>query len=109
MAKIKIRKKQKQTSRFDLEQSALLQQLVELAEKLGYGVRMEEGQFQGGSCRIREDRLLIVNKKLTPDIKVKIVATELSRLDLEDIFIVPALRAVIDVHRIEPETASLPE
>ena len=105
----KIRKKKKQPSRFDLEQSALLQQLVELAEKLGYGVRMEEGQFQGGSCRMREDRLLIVNRKLPPDSKVKIVAAALSRMDLEDVFIVPALRAVIDMHRIEPETASLPE
>jgi hypothetical protein len=105
MAKFRPRKK-KQPTKHDLEQMALLQQLVELAENLGFQVRMEEGQFQGGICRVREDRQMIVNKKIQPEHKVRLVAAELSRENLDDIFIVPALREIIEANRVSEETTS---
>ena len=43
--------------------------------------------------------ILIVNRALTNHQKIRVIARELSSFDLEGIFIVPALRRIIDSHQ----------
>lgn len=75
-----------------------------LAEKLGYTIRYEKGDFRGDACRIKADKVIIINR-LTP---IKHQNYAFSRIfaheDLSQLSILPVLRDMI-----EEVAAELPE
>jgi len=73
----------------------ILQELENICCKLGLNLRYEVGDFIGGLCRIDEEQLIIINKKLPIDKKIKLIAKEISTLNFEDIFILPAVKEII--------------
>ncbi len=73
----------------------ILQELENIGSKLGVTVRYDKGDFVGGFCRIDDGKFIIVNKKLTIIKKISIIANELSKLDIENIFILPKLKEII--------------
>ena len=73
----------------------ILQELENICCKLGLTLRYEEGDFIGGLCRIDDEKLIIINKKLPIDKKIKLIAQEISTLNFEDIFILPAVKEII--------------
>jgi len=79
-----------------MQEDILLQQLESLLQDLSINLRYEKGDFQGGLCRVNGQKIFIINKKLPDERKIEIVAQELSRLDLDNVFIVPAVRKLID-------------
>jgi hypothetical protein len=82
---------------------AILTELIELAEQIGYRIRYERGDFNGGYCLLKEQRLIIVNKKFEPKRKITILAKTLSEIGIENIYIKPALREVIEEEVIKNE------
>ena len=44
---------------------------------------------------------MIVNSKFTSEQKIRIIARELCQLDLDQVFIIPAIREIIDEAREE--------
>jgi predicted transcriptional regulator len=79
-----------------MKDEQLLEMIEKLAEDLSIKVRYERGDFVGGLCRVDEEQVLIVHRDLSPGRKVQVIARELSRLDLDDVYVVPALRKVIE-------------
>ena len=79
-----------------------LSQLENIVSQLGIHLRYEKGDFQGGICRIGEERVLIVNRALQPQQKIAIIAAELAQIDLAGVFIVPAIRELIEVNANAP-------
>lgn len=80
-----------------MDQEDILQQLQELAEKLSIEVRFEKGDFEGGLYRYKDDEKIVLNNNLSTETKIKIMAKELkSRLDFEHLYLVPAIREVIE-------------
>jgi len=73
----------------------ILQELENICCKLGLNLRYEVGDFIGGLCRIDDEQLIIINKKLAIDKKIKLIAKEISTLNFEDIFILPAVKEII--------------
>lgn len=73
----------------------ILQELENICCKLGLNLRYEVGDFIGGLCRIDEEKLIIINKKLPINRKIKLIAQEISTLNFEDIFILPAVKEII--------------
>ena len=73
----------------------ILQELENICCKLGLNLRYEVGDFIGGLCRIDEEKLIIINKKLPINRKIKLIAKEISTLNFEDIFILPAVKEII--------------
>ena len=67
-----------------------------LAEKLGLRIIKGKGDFQGGPCIIKDEKVIVVNKIKPIEQKLKILASCFSEIDLNGIFIVPALRAYIE-------------
>ena len=67
-----------------------------LAEKLGLRVIKGKGDFQGGSCIIKDEKVIVVNKNKPIEQKLKILASCFNKIDLNGIYIVPALRAYIE-------------
>lgn len=87
----------------------LVEELKQLAEQLGVTVRQEIGNFNGGYCVLHEKKLIVVNKKLTSNIKAAVLAQSLSHFALDEVYIKPALRDYIEdqVHRMKRANGTL--
>ncbi len=77
------------------------QDLKELAEKLGVTVSEQNLRSTGikvksGLCKVKGKDILIIDKKIAFQDKNEILASCLSKLPHEDIFMVPALREFLD-------------
>ena len=84
-----------------IKNEMLLQELEALCTKLDISIRYEKGDFAGGLCRIKDKRAIIINKNLSIDQKVKIIASELAKLETDDIFILPAIRELFQQNVFE--------
>ena len=74
----------------------LLSGLEKLVADLGVKLRYEKGDFSGGYCVLKDDPMIIIQKRLDDDLKIRILARELAQADLEHLYIVPALREIIE-------------
>jgi len=55
-----------------------LDQLKKRAAELGLRVRVEPGNFKSGSCLLEEQRMIIINRRLTLEERVRTLSQELS-------------------------------
>ncbi|MCG3120374.1 MAG: hypothetical protein ALAOOOJD_03059 [bacterium] len=78
-----------------MKEDEILSGLEKLVESLSIQLRYEKGDFAGGYCVLKDQRMMIVNSALTPAMRIKVLAHELAAMPLDDIFIMPALREVI--------------
>ncbi len=74
----------------------ILQSFETLIHNLSIDLRYEKGDFTGGLCKVGNKEVLIVNNKLPIEGKINVMARELNRLNLEQIYIRPALRNIIE-------------
>jgi hypothetical protein len=84
-----------------MNEEVLLNQLEELAEKLGILVRheninIEESSSTGGLCRIKGKYVLILNSKVTVKEKNQVMIKALQQFDLSDIYIKPVIRELLE-------------
>jgi hypothetical protein len=80
----------------DPEVKQTLAELEEVVEKLGYKVRYDKGNFVGGHCVVKELKLFVVNSRTEPEKRVSIIARNLKQFDLNDIYIKPQIRELIE-------------
>ncbi|OGU29413.1 MAG: hypothetical protein A2X67_10255 [Ignavibacteria bacterium GWA2_55_11] len=74
----------------------LLRELEELASRSGIGIRFEKGDFDGGYCILKEERLIVVNKKLAPARKASVVAQAIAEVGVDEVYLKPAVREFIE-------------
>ena len=75
----------------------LLQEFEALAERLDIQISREDLEGRpGGFCVIRGERRFILDRSLDVATQVEIFAREFARLPLDDVYIVPRLRDIID-------------
>ena len=84
-----------------LKEVFILNQLEELAEKLGIAVRyenvnVEESAGTGGLCRIKGQYVLIVHSHTTSKEKIQIITAALKGFDLGDIYLKPVIRELLE-------------
>jgi len=84
-----------------MNEEVLLNQLEELAGKLGILVRdeninIEESSSTGGLCRIEGKYVLILNSKVTVKEKNQVMIKALQQFDLSDIYIKPVIRELLE-------------
>jgi hypothetical protein len=78
------------------EFESLLQELKQIAQEMGAKVRFERGDFKGGYCILKEDRTIVINKLSTFQRKVIILTTALKELGVNDIYLPPKIREIIE-------------
>lgn len=91
-------------------EALVLQQLEKLADQLGVKVLYEnldrqEVVAKSGSCMLRGQLVTIMDHRLTPDERIQVLADCLSRFDLSTIYLVPAVRELIEARRAAPHAA----
>ena len=74
----------------------LFEELKALASELGIKLRFEHGDFEGGYCLLREEKMLVLNRRQTVPKKIRTLALGLTEYGIEGTFIRPALREAID-------------
>ena len=70
-----------------------------LAEKLNLKIIKDRGNFVGGICMIKDEKVIVVNKMRPLEQRLKVLANSFLSYDLDDIYMVPALRAYIEQFR----------
>lgn len=80
----------------------LVQHLSDIVRKTGFRLRTEEGNFRGGSCVFADERLIILNRRMTPEERAELLARALVTEDLEGIYMPPEVRDFIEKHEPLP-------
>ena len=70
-----------------------------LAKKLNLKIINDRGSFVGGICMIKDEKVIVVNKMKPLEQRLKVLASSFLSYDLDDIYMVPALRAYIEQFR----------
>jgi len=79
-----------------MTQEQILRELESLATSRGISVRYEKGDFEGGFCVLKAERLIVVNKKLAPPKKASVLAQGLAEIGIEERYLKPAIREFIE-------------
>ncbi|MDI6804464.1 MAG: hypothetical protein QME58_11575 [Bacteroidota bacterium] len=79
-----------------MEYLTLIKELEELATQLGIKIRYEKGNFEGGYCILKEQKILVVNKKLFDNRKTSVLAQGIAEIGIDDVFVKPIVRQYIE-------------
>lgn len=99
-------------ARPNAREQALLDELKEVAERLGFEVREERllrevgYRVRSGSCRVHEKNLILLERGLSPSAQIDILASELSSRPLDTVYLSPAARRLLE--GATPEAAGAP-
>jgi hypothetical protein len=79
------------------------QELKDLAEKLDITVSEQNFRTTGipvksGMCKVKGKNMLIVDKHKSMAKKITIMASQLAKIPHENVFIVPAIRDLLEKH-----------
>lgn len=73
-----------------------LLELELLVKDLGYRIRKEKGNFQGGFCVVEGEKQVVMNKNHPSELHVAQIIRFLLERDTEQMFIKPAVRKEMD-------------
>jgi len=86
-----------------MDENIIIEQLEELIKGFGIQIRHEAIKqdedlvnVAGGLCLLRGEYILIINSKTTTMDKIKTLATALKHFDLDQIYLRPVLRELLD-------------
>ena len=74
----------------------VIQELKEIARQLGAEVRFEKGDFKGGYCVLKDSKVVVINKNANLQRKVVILSLALKELGIDQIYLTPKVREIID-------------
>ncbi|MFN4112190.1 MAG: hypothetical protein ACK4G1_07915 [Ignavibacteria bacterium] len=78
------------------EYQQLIDELKEIALNKGIKVRFEKGDFNGGYCILKSEKVIVINKLAQTQRKLIILVEALKEIGIEDIFINPKIRNIIE-------------
>jgi len=81
----------------------LLDNLQALTDQLGIILLRKEGEFKGGIYRLRDQQVFLINPSLSTSEKISVFCRELAYQDLSGVFVLPAIRELIETQRLLPE------
>ena len=67
-----------------------------VAEQLGFKVRFGRGNFHGGDCVVKDEPIVILNRKHPPEIHIALLAGVLRELPTDTVFLKPAVRSALE-------------
>jgi hypothetical protein len=84
-----------------LDDRTLLDELEELADRLGIDVRygnigMAESHRMGGLCRVQGKYFLIMHSRLTTKEKIGVIISTLKGFEIGDVYVKPVIRELLD-------------
>ena len=74
----------------------ILEYLLDLAERMDIRIVKGKGDFSGGNCRIKEDKVIVINNLKPIEYQSMTIAEGLTAYGLSDHYIIPAVRSFIE-------------
>jgi hypothetical protein len=74
----------------------VVSELEQLASNCGIAIRYEKGDFDGGYCVLKAERLIVVNKRLSPSRRAPVLAQGLAEVGIDELYLKPAIREYIE-------------
>ena len=84
------------------ELKQILIELEEVVMRTGYKIRYEKGNFEGGYCILGDSSLIVVNNRNEMERRISIVCRCLKEIGIDDIFVKPGLRVIIENESSKP-------
>lgn len=78
------------------EHKQVLLELEDIVQRIGYKVRYEKGDFEGGYCIIKESQLFVINSRNDVEKRISIISRNLKELGVDGIYIKPGIREIIE-------------
>ncbi len=72
------------------------EELKAVAGELGIRVRFETGDFDGGYCLLREEKMLVLNRRSTVPKKIRTLSLGLAEYGLNGTYVKPNVREAIE-------------
>ncbi len=79
-----------------MKPETLLKHFEDLSERLGIKVLRGKGDFQGGSCVVKKENVVVLNSIKPIEQRLRVLAQGIMQKDLSDIYMVPAVRDYIE-------------
>jgi hypothetical protein len=79
-----------------MTEEELLLEIEQAAQEMGVRIRYEKGDFDGGYCILRDENIIVVNKKLSEAKKCSIIAQALGEYGIENIYMKPIVRTYVE-------------
>jgi hypothetical protein len=80
----------------NMTQEEILEELETNIKHHDIHLRYEKGDFSGGYCILKQQRTIIINKKLSLQKKLSILARGLTEIGIGETFLRPAVREFIE-------------
>ena len=90
-----------------MNETAILEALEALAERLSIDLRYAELEGKGGLCKYGGQYHLILSKSLPTKDRIDVLTQELARFPLDDLFVTPKIREMVEEQRDEKGDARL--
>jgi hypothetical protein len=74
----------------------LLDDFIELSHKFDIKIIQDKGDFNGDSCMLFADNVVVINKHKPLEQRLHILAKCFSKMNLDNVYIKPVLRDLID-------------
>ena len=74
----------------------LISELEEVTKQLAVTLRYEKGDFEGGYCILKDQKILVINKRLSDARKASALAQAIAEYGIETTFIKPNVRTYIE-------------
>ena len=78
----------------------LYTEFEQLGQRLGMKILKGRGDFSGGTCTVNSETVIVINKMKPMEQRLRILATSFLEFNLDEIYLVPALRAYIEESRL---------
>jgi hypothetical protein len=88
-----------------MDTTTIIEELEDVAGRLGFEVRIEKGNFRGGQCIIGGEELIMLNKRHQPETRLVVLAEALRDAPLDTIYMKPAVRQVLEDTWAQLDTA----
>ncbi len=79
-----------------MTEEELLLEIEQTALDMGVRIRYEKGDFDGGYCILREEKIIVVNKKLSSQKKCSVIAQALGDYGIDDVYMKPVVRMYVE-------------
>ena len=79
-----------------MTEEELLLEIEQAASEMGVHIRYEKGNFDGGYCILREEKIIVVNKKLSEIKRCSVIAQALGEYGIENVYMKPIVRTYVE-------------
>ncbi|MFO8232606.1 MAG: hypothetical protein R6U20_08055 [Longimonas sp.] len=75
-----------------MKTETILEELVDVAERMDIAVRIEKGDFQGGRCHMGGETVIMLNKRHPIEVQLAVLGRSLRTEPLDTVYLKPAVR-----------------